>query len=242
MEHDDAPKPPALSLESAALVTVRRIARMIGVPDHESVDLAQEVQDLIAGLASGAAPSGAPPTPQEFAAIGTKQGLPAIVFGRVGSGHPAVFSSYLVIDEGGRVFVLPGGDTAPIPWSDDLAWLPLRRDTDNFVVPLGWVPLMNMARGDFGDATQAMLAARAVGRTQRELARLQRVCREVIPRKVILCPKCGVEHVDGENGAEFATRPHHTHLCAACGHVWDAGEWAFGASSASLAPTPAGDA
>lgn len=43
---------------------------------------------------------------------------------------------------------------------------------------------------------------------------------EGLPREVILCPNCGAQHVDGENGAEFATRAHHTHLCSACGHVW----------------------
>lgn len=228
--------------KSPAQQVLSRIARMIGVPDHESVDLAEEVWNLIAGLASGASPGGTPPKPEEFAVLGTPNGLPALVFSRLDTGRTPVFAAHLVIDDEGRVFVLMGEGVAPLAWDETLAWIPLRRDQDNFVVPVGWVPLMNMVRGDFGDATQAMQAARMVGQTQRELARLRRVCREVIPRKVIPCPECGVEHVDGENGAEFATRPHHTHLCAACGHQWDAGEWAFGVSSASLAPATAGDA
>ena len=33
----------------------------------------------------------------------------------------------------------------------------------------------------------------------------------------LLCPICGELHVDA---GEFATKPHHTHACQACGHVW----------------------
>lgn len=31
------------------------------------------------------------------------------------------------------------------------------------------------------------------------------------------CPECGVKHVDR---GEWETRPHKTHLCEACGHLW----------------------
>lgn len=31
------------------------------------------------------------------------------------------------------------------------------------------------------------------------------------------CPECGELHVDE---GEFATKPHHTHACQACGAVW----------------------
>lgn len=31
------------------------------------------------------------------------------------------------------------------------------------------------------------------------------------------CPECGEMHIDV---GEFATRPHHTHACQECGHVW----------------------
>jgi len=31
------------------------------------------------------------------------------------------------------------------------------------------------------------------------------------------CPLCNTRHVDK---GEFATRPHHTHACQQCGHVW----------------------
>jgi ABC-type nickel/cobalt efflux system permease component RcnA len=33
----------------------------------------------------------------------------------------------------------------------------------------------------------------------------------------ICCPKCGKHHIDE---GEWATKPHHTHLCAGCGHEW----------------------
>jgi hypothetical protein len=62
-----------------------------------------------------------------------------------------------------------------------------------------------------------------------ERDRLQRACDEGLPRELILCPACGQRHIDGANGVEFATRPHHTHLCQHCGHVWDAKRWSFGA-------------
>jgi hypothetical protein len=34
---------------------------------------------------------------------------------------------------------------------------------------------------------------------------------------LLWCPLCGHRHID--RGA-FATRPHHTHACQHCGHVW----------------------
>ena len=34
---------------------------------------------------------------------------------------------------------------------------------------------------------------------------------------LIWCPACGERHVDV---GEFATKPHHTHACQLCGHVW----------------------
>lgn len=34
---------------------------------------------------------------------------------------------------------------------------------------------------------------------------------------ILHCPACGVRHID--RGA-FATKPHHTHACQGCGHVW----------------------
>lgn len=65
--------------------------------------------------------------------------------------------------------------------------------------------------------------------------RLQRACAEGLPREVIYCPACDAQHIDGDNGAEFATRPHHTHLCQFCGHVWDNKVWSFGAHRADPA-------
>jgi rubredoxin len=33
----------------------------------------------------------------------------------------------------------------------------------------------------------------------------------------LLCPSCGQLHIDE---GEFETKPHHTHACQLCGHVW----------------------
>ncbi len=63
----------------------------------------------------------------------------------------------------------------------------------------------------------------------RKTDRLQRACAEGLPRELILCPQCSKKHVDGTNGPEFATSPHHTHLCQYCGHQWDHKRWSFGA-------------
>jgi predicted RNA-binding Zn-ribbon protein involved in translation (DUF1610 family) len=34
---------------------------------------------------------------------------------------------------------------------------------------------------------------------------------------LLTCPACGERHIDV---GEFATKPHHTHACQQCGHVW----------------------
>lgn len=34
---------------------------------------------------------------------------------------------------------------------------------------------------------------------------------------LLWCPECGHRHVDR---GDFATKPHHTHACQECGHVW----------------------
>lgn len=34
---------------------------------------------------------------------------------------------------------------------------------------------------------------------------------------LLTCPVCTARHVDE---AEFAEKPHHTHACQTCGHVW----------------------
>jgi len=38
------------------------------------------------------------------------------------------------------------------------------------------------------------------------------------PIKLLLwCPECNERHIDA---GEFAEKPHHTHACQHCGHVW----------------------
>jgi rubredoxin len=34
---------------------------------------------------------------------------------------------------------------------------------------------------------------------------------------LLWCPDCGNRHIDN---SVFATKPHHTHACQHCGHVW----------------------
>lgn len=34
---------------------------------------------------------------------------------------------------------------------------------------------------------------------------------------LLWCPFCSGRHIDK---GEFATKPHHTHACQTCGHVW----------------------
>jgi rubredoxin len=38
----------------------------------------------------------------------------------------------------------------------------------------------------------------------------------------IPCPECRELHIDGlaDDGTDWAKKPHHTHACQACGHVW----------------------
>lgn len=68
----------------------------------------------------------------------------------------------------------------------------------------------------------------------KELARFQRVCDEALPREYIACPKCGKQHIEGARfdnpEIDGRRRPHHTHRCYHCKHVWDSGRWSFGAA------------
>ncbi|MCH9637807.1 MAG: hypothetical protein K0U16_07685 [Gammaproteobacteria bacterium] len=42
--------------------------------------------------------------------------------------------------------------------------------------------------------------------------------RRRVPVPLILhCPECRMRHIDE---GEFATKPHHTHSCQACGFTW----------------------
>lgn len=68
---------------------------------------------------------------------------------------------------------------------------------------------------------------------RQELERLRRACAEGLPRELIRCPMCRRKHIDGQFGEEFATRPHHTHLCGHCAHLWDSKRWSFGAAKRS---------
>lgn len=65
-----------------------------------------------------------------------------------------------------------------------------------------------------------------------ERDRLQRACDEGLPREVILCPACGQKHLEwfrhDAPGIDGRKRPHHTHRCYHCEHVWDSERWSFG--------------
>lgn len=53
--------------------------------------------------------------------------------------------------------------------------------------------------------------------------------KEVEPkRKAMFCPKCGSQHFDE---GEWATKPHHKHLCASCGHIFRIEPYTFGIGS-----------
>lgn len=86
-------------------------------------------------------------------------------------------------------------------------------------------------------AVQAMATERDALRV--ENARLTRACVEGLPREVIVCPECSEKHVEGprhdDPSIDGRVRPHHTHRCYHCGHVWDAGRWSYGAESQSVA-------
>jgi predicted RNA-binding Zn-ribbon protein involved in translation (DUF1610 family) len=77
---------------------------------------------------------------------------------------------------------------------------------------------MRIAYGSVADA-EARLQNRihelntAIG-GERQAAAIART--EAIPMR-LNCPECGELHID--EGA-FATKPHHTHACQACGMVW----------------------
>ena len=49
-----------------------------------------------------------------------------------------------------------------------------------------------------------------------QLAALAAAVSGPIPMR-LLCPICGELHIDE---GEFETKPHHTHACQTCGHVW----------------------
>ena len=75
-------------------------------------------------------------------------------------------------------------------------------------------------------------------RLRAESSRLQRACDQGLPREVILCPSCGKPHVEGprhdDPTVDGRKRPHHTHRCYGCSHVWEAvnpdgsPRWSFG--------------
>jgi hypothetical protein len=65
----------------------------------------------------------------------------------------------------------------------------------------------NAAHGELADARAALRTAeRYAARVASEPERL-----------ALWCPKCGARHLDE---GEWATRPHRTHLCLACGETW----------------------
>lgn len=76
-----------------------------------------------------------------------------------------------------------------------------------------------------------------------ERDRLQRACDEGLPREYIECPTCGKQHIEGprhDNPAlDGRKRPHHTHRCYHCGHVWPSGRWSFGADVPKPVPESA---
>lgn len=81
-----------------------------------------------------------------------------------------------------------------------VAWNP---DGRGFMFELdGWPTMIKM---DLCDASMLVVTAPAKTAAPAPIPML------------IWCPDCRVRHVDA---GEFATKPHHTHACQACGCVW----------------------
>lgn len=108
-----------------------------------------------------------------------------------------------------------------------------------------WVRELRAAEGRAAEAAKALRAAiddaeelataaqAAHERLVAERDRLQRACDEGLPREVIRCPRCNAQHLEwfrhDAPGIDGRRRPHHTHRCYHCEHVWDSGRWSFGA-------------
>ncbi len=61
---------------------------------------------------------------------------------------------------------------------------------------------------------------------------LAKAASEAAPKKMLLfCPRCQAQHYD-RGGWE--AQPHHKHLCAHCGTIWDAGVLSYGVSAGEL--------
>ena len=104
----------------------------------------------------------------------------------------------------------------------------LANGSDAFVTRV-WAAATGDTQSGLASAAEIFAAVEVL---RRERDRLQRACDEGLPRERIDCPACGVRHVEGprhdDPSVDGRTRPHHTHRCYHCGHVWDAGRWIFG--------------
>lgn len=105
----------------------------------------------------------------------------------------------------------------------------LARATADTPVSVGPAPVPVGKRGSKRDRIEAAL--RTFEFAQAELRRaIQEPDEEFVTegaqyRVVMYCLQCGTLHVDR---GEWATRPHHKHLCEACGFVWRVDPYAVG--------------
>lgn len=72
---------------------------------------------------------------------------------------------------------------------------------------------LTISRKDYDDVRAAIEADPAAQPTPVYLTTLEE---KPIPM-LLTCPACGERHLDA---GRFATHPHHTHACQACGMVW----------------------
>ncbi len=90
-----------------------------------------------------------------------------------------------------------------------------------------------LARSDDVSGSTIDALCQTIIEQAKELERFQRVCDEALPREYIECPECGKPHIEGARfdkpEIDGRKRPHHTHRCYHCEHVWDSGRWSFGA-------------
>lgn len=110
-------------------------------------------------------------------------------------------------------------------------------------VPGAVLPLVSVYATTLDLVAEVRRLTAALNAVTMERDRLQRACDEGLPREYIECPKCGKQHLEwfrhDAPGIDGRKRPHHTHRCYHCEHVWDSGRWSFGADVPKPAPESA---
>lgn len=116
---------------------------------------------------------------------------------------------------------------------DDLAAAPFREDVAKALRILDeqaeTLARVQAALCEEGCGECAFVRRALAGQPEEHIQTRQiRPCQPEAPRPMHLdCPKCGLEHVDTldpATGIDWSTRPHRTHLCLGCGHLFKPSE------------------